>query len=48
MSRDFTDNNQDINSDAEVARRRSFLSRMERKFELKKSIMNSDDGEVRF
>lgn len=38
MSRGFFDNNKDIDSEAEVARRRSFIERMERKLEYKESL----------
>ncbi|HSH55489.1 MAG TPA: hypothetical protein VK983_01525 [Candidatus Limnocylindrales bacterium] len=41
MSRGFFDNNKDIDSEAEVARRRTFIARMERKLEFKKSISNA-------
>ncbi|HEX8182920.1 MAG TPA: hypothetical protein VF575_04960 [Candidatus Saccharimonadales bacterium] len=40
MSRGFYDNNKDIDSDAETARRRSFIERMERKLEMKESIFD--------
>ncbi len=40
MSRGFLDNNKDIDSEAEVSRRRTFISRMERKLEFKKSVLN--------
>jgi hypothetical protein len=40
MTRGFWDNNKDIDSEAEVARRRTFIERMERKLEFKKSILN--------
>jgi len=38
MSRDFTDNNKDIDSEAEVARRRSFIRRMEEKLAYKEAL----------
>jgi hypothetical protein len=38
MSRGFFDYNKDIDSEAEVARRRSFIRRMERKLEYKESL----------
>lgn len=38
MSRGFFDNNKDIDSEAEVARRRSFIERMERKLAYKESL----------
>ena len=38
MSRDFTDNNKDVDSDAQVARRQSFISRMERKLQAKSAV----------
>lgn len=41
MSRKHRDNNKDIDSDAEVARRRSFLARMERKLEIKQSMQSA-------
>ena len=42
MSRNFFDNNKDIDSDAESERRRSFISRMERKLEFKSSFAHTD------
>lgn len=38
MSKRFFDNNKDIDSEAEVARRRNFIARMERKLEYKESL----------
>ncbi len=38
MSRGFFDNNKDTDSEAQVARRRTFIARMERKLEFKKSL----------
>ncbi len=40
MSRRFFDNNKDLDTEAESARRKSFIERMERKLEFKKSIAN--------
>ena len=48
MSRGFFDNNKDIDSEAEVARRRSFIDRMERKLEFKKSVRNRHYSEDRY
>ncbi len=48
MSRGFLDNNKDIDSEAEVARRRSFIERMERKLEFKKSLTNTDYADDRY
>lgn len=42
MSRDFLDHNKDIDSEAEVARRRSFIRRMERKLEYKQSLIRPE------
>jgi len=39
MSRGFFDDNKDIDSEAEIARRRSFIERMERKLEFKESVL---------
>lgn len=39
MSRDFLDSNKDIDSEAEVAHRRSFIERMERKLVSKESAL---------
>jgi hypothetical protein len=47
MSRGFYDNNKDIDSEAEVARRRSFIERMERKLEYKELIASSNPGNDR-
>jgi hypothetical protein len=46
MSRGFFDNNKDIDSEAEVARRRNFIRRMEQKLEFKQSVakQSQDDG----
>ncbi len=38
MSKGFLDHNKDVDSEAEVARRKNFLARMERKLEFKKSL----------
>jgi hypothetical protein len=38
MSKGYLDNNKDIDSEAEVARRRSFIERMEKKLEYKESM----------
>lgn len=38
MSKGFLDNNKDIDSEAEIARRRTFIERMEKKLELKESM----------
>lgn len=38
MSKGFLDNNKDIDSEAETARRRSFIARMERKLEYKQAL----------
>lgn len=38
MSKGFLDHNKDIDSEAEVARRRSFIERMERKLEYKEML----------
>lgn len=48
MSRGFLDNNKDIDSEAEVARRRSFIERMQRKLEIKESLQLSDDLSGRY
>jgi hypothetical protein len=48
MSRGFLDNNKDIDSEAEVARRRGFIARMERKLEFKKSVANPHYEEDRY
>jgi len=48
MSRGFYDNNKDIDSEAEVARRRSFIERMERKLEFKKSITTDQYADDRY
>jgi hypothetical protein len=40
MSRGFFDNNKDLDTEAESARRKSFIERMERKLEFKKSVSN--------
>jgi len=48
MTRGFWDNNKDIDSEAEVARRKSFIERMERKLEFKKSILNPHYEEDRY
>lgn len=42
MSRGFTDNNKDIDSEAEKARRQDFIARMHRKLEYKESLQTSD------
>lgn len=42
MSRGFLDNNKDIDSEAEVARRRSFIERMERKWEYKQAAHSAE------
>jgi hypothetical protein len=47
MSKGFYDNNKDIDSEAEVARRRSFIERMERKLEVKESLRTASDFGVR-
>jgi hypothetical protein len=38
MSKGFLDNNKDIDSEAEVARRRTFIERMEKKLAYKESL----------
>jgi hypothetical protein len=43
MSRGFFDNNKDIDSEAEKARRHNFIERMTRKLEYKESLQLSDD-----
>lgn len=43
MSRGFYDNNKDIDSEAEVARRHSFIERMERKLAYKETIHDLND-----
>ncbi len=48
MTRGFFDNNKDTDSEEAVARRRTFIARMERKFEFKKSIKNPHYGEDRY
>jgi hypothetical protein len=48
MSRTYTDNHKDVDSEAETARRRNFIARMERKLAYKKSIADSQDEEDRF
>ncbi len=48
MTRGFFDNNKDIDSDAEVARRRTFIERMERKLEFKKSLSNPHYSDERY
>ncbi|MDB5181875.1 MAG: hypothetical protein JWP13_638 [Candidatus Saccharibacteria bacterium] len=48
MSRKFFDNNKDIDSEAAVAHRRSFIERMSRKLEYKESLQLSDDLGGRF
>ncbi|GEM_PF-1838830 len=48
MARGFFDNNKDIDSEAETARRRTFIARMERKLEFKKSILNPHYEEDRY
>lgn len=44
MSRGYFDNNKDIDSEAEKARRASFIERMERKLALKESLQLDSDG----
>lgn len=39
MSRGFIDNNKDIDSEAEIARRRSFIRRMEEKLAYKEAAL---------
>jgi hypothetical protein len=41
MVRGYFDHNKDIDSEAETARRRSFIERMERKLESKESSLES-------
>lgn len=48
MSYGIFDNNKDVDSEAEIARRRTFLTRMERKLEFKKSIKNPHYQEDRY
>jgi hypothetical protein len=48
MSRGFFDNNKDIDSEAESARRQDFIARMERKLEFKKSLKNPHYEEDRY
>jgi hypothetical protein len=48
MARGFFDNNKDIDSEAETARRKSFIARMERKLEFKKSVLNPNYEEDRY
>jgi hypothetical protein len=48
MSRGFFDNNKDIDSEAESARRQNFIARMERKLEFKKSLANPNYQEDRY
>ncbi len=40
MSKGFLDNNKDIDSEPEAARRKNFIARMERKWEFKKSLQS--------
>jgi hypothetical protein len=47
MSRGFFDNNKDIDSEAEVARRRSFIERMQRKLEYKETLAATNPGNDR-
>lgn len=48
MSKGFFDYNKDIDSEAEVARRRNFVARMERKLEFKKSLQNPSYADDRY
>jgi hypothetical protein len=48
MSKGFFDNNKDIDSEEEVSRRRSFIDRMERKLEFKKSLANPHYNDDRY
>lgn len=43
MSRDYFDTNKDIDSEAEVARRRSFIQRMEDKLVFKETMLGLRD-----
>ena len=40
MTRGFVDNNKEIDSPAEIARRRSFIRRMEEKLAYKEALMD--------
>jgi hypothetical protein len=48
MSRGFLDSNKDIDSEAETARRREFIGRMERKLKSKKSVLAPRSDDDRF
>lgn len=48
MGRGFWDNNKDIDSEEETARRRAFIAKMERKLEFKKSLRNPRYQEDRY
>jgi hypothetical protein len=43
MSRTYLDNNKDVDSEAQRARRKNFIARMDRKLEYKMSIADSED-----
>lgn len=48
MSRQYNDSDKDIDSEIEVARRRAFIERMERKLEFKKSVLNPNYQDDRY